>query len=157
MKHLQFFATLLIAGTVFTACGNDDDKKDEPKPETEVVTNGTFVGTMVVNLTDGTTFPQEEVSVDYNLTDTAGYVLTFYQVSFSPKMPVKLDLIIPNVENKTEDGKAILSGNEIIPLAMNKEFPQYTITNLSGTINDGTLSVSYVCGQSPITFTGSKK
>lgn len=157
MKHLHFFATLLIAGTVFTACGNDNNKKEDPKPETEVTANGSYLGTLVVNLSDGTTYTQEEVSVDYNETDTAGYVLTLYQVSFSPRMPMKLDLIIPNVENKNENGKTTLSGDGIIPWAMGKEFEQYTITNLSGTINDGTLSFSMNCGSSPMAFTGEKK
>lgn len=44
-----------------------------------------------------------------------------------------------------------------IPYAMGGKFPKYTITNLSGTVNDGTLSVSMNCGSSPVTFEGSKK
>jgi hypothetical protein len=78
-------------------------------------------------------------------------------VSFSAKMPVKIDMEIPNVEYQNEDGKITLSGNNIVPFAMGGEFPKYTVTNLSGTVNNGTLSVSMNCGESPTTFVGSKK
>lgn len=156
MKHLQFFATLLIAGTMFTACGSEDKKNDDPKP-VEAVTADSFQGTFSVGNSDGTTYTQENVDVTYAVTDTAGFVLTFKQVSFSPKMPVKIDMDIPNVTYANENGKITLSGNEIIPYAMGGEFPKYTITNLLGTVNDGTLSVSMNCGSSPVTFEGSKK
>lgn len=155
MKQVKFFTALLLTGAMFTSCG--DEKKDEPTPEPEVVTSESYQGTMIVNLTDGSTYTQENVTVDYNITDTAGLVLSFYQVSFSPKMPVKIDMDIPNVSYTIDDeGNISLSGDEIIPWAMGGEFPNYTITGLSGTINDGTISVSMTCGQSPLTFNGTK-
>ena len=156
MKHLQFLATLLIAGTVFTACGSDDKKKDEPKPVEETKSQS-FQGVFSVQNSDGSTYTQEDVVVDYTISDDKGLVLTFNQVSFSAKMPVKIDMEIPNVEYQNEDGKITLSGNNIVPFAMGGEFPKYIITNLSGTVNDGTLSISMNCGESPTTFVGSKK
>ena len=117
----------------------------------------------VANLTEGSTYTRDEVSVDYNLTDTAGYVLTFYNVWFSSRMPVILKLIIPNMEIEMEDGKTTFSGNGIVPWAVMSEganpmeFAQYIISDFTGTIQDETFSVSFVCGKTPTTFTGSKK
>ena len=49
-----------------------------------------------------------------------------------------------------------LAGNGIVPLAMGKDFEQYKITNLEGTIAGGTMSVSMNCGSSPMKFSGTK-
>ena len=151
MKQL-FTVLLAAAGMLFVACDKDDNKNEEPQNET--LTNETFQGTLVVDQTDGSAYTQENVKVGCAITDTAGMVLTFNQVSFSEKMPVKLDITIPHVEYTVNAGIYTLSGNNIVPLAMGGEFPKYTITNLSGTIQDGTLSVSMNCGSSPLKFTG---
>ena len=155
MKHLKFMTALLAAGMLFAACDKNDDKNETP--ENETVTSDSFVGTLIVNLTDGTDYTQEDVMVDYAITDTAGFVLTFNQVSFSPKMPMKLDMSIPNVSYVIAGSEITLAGDGIVPLAMGKEFPQYTITKLTGTIADGTMSVSMNCGSSPMKFSGNKK
>lgn len=151
MKQFKFLAALLIAGATLAAC-DKDEKNDEPTPAE--TTSASFQGTLTVDQTDGSTYTQENVVVDYAITDTAGFVLVFNQVSFSPKMPVKLDMTIPNVSYVMIGSEITLAGDKIVPLAMGGEFPKYTITNLSGTIADGTLSVSMNCGSSPLKFTG---
>ncbi len=153
MKQFKFLAALLIAGATFAAC-DKDDKNDEPTPAE--TTSASFQGTLTVDQTDGSTYTQENVVVDYAITDTAGFVLVFNQVSFSPKMPVKLDMTIPNVSYVMVGSEITLAGDKIVPLAMGGEFPKYIITNLTGTIADGTLSVSMNCGSSPMKFDGTK-
>ena len=150
----QLFTVLLAAGMLFVACDKNDDKNETL--ENETMTNQSFKGTLIVDLTDGSAYTQEDVTVDYAITDTAGFVLTFNQVSFSPRMPMKLDMSIPNVSYVIVGSEITLAGNGIVPLAMGKEFEQYTITNLEGTIADGTMSVSMKCGSSPMKFTGVK-
>ena len=151
MKQFKFLAALLIAGATLAAC-DKDDKNDEPTPAE--TTSSSFKGTLIVDQNDGTNYTQENVVVDYAITDTAGFALTFYQVSFSERMPVKLDMTIPNVSYVMIGSEITLAGNKIVPLAMGGEFPKYTITNLTGTIADGTLSVSMNCGAYPMVFTG---
>ena len=150
----QLFTVLLAAGMLFVACDKNDNKHETP--ENETVTNQSFKGTLIVNLTDGSDYTQEDVMVDYAITDTAGFVLTFNQVSFSPRMPMKLDMSIPNVSYVIVGSEITLSGDGIVPLAMGKEFQQYTITKLTGTIAEGTMSVSMNCGSSPMKFNGTK-
>ena len=147
----QLFTVLIAAGMMFVACDKNDDKNETP----ETLTNQTYVGTLTVDQTDGTTYTQENVTVGIAITDTAGMVLTFNQVSFSERMPVKIDMTIPHIEYTANGVNYTISGNNIVPLAMGGEFPKYTITNLSGTIADGTLSVSMNCGGFPTKFSGS--
>ena len=147
----QLFTVLIAAGMMFVACDKNDDKNETP----ETVTNQTYTGTLTVDQTDGTTYTQENVTVGLATTDTAGMVLTLNQVSFSERMPVKIDMTIPHIEYTANGVNYTLSGNNIVPLAMGGEFPKYTITNLSGTIVDGALSVSMNCGGFPTKFSGS--
>ena len=147
----QLFTVLIAAGMMFVACDKNDDKNETP----ETLTNQTYVGTLTVDQTDGTTYTQENVTVGFAITDTAGMVLTLNQVSFSERMPVKIDMTIPHIEYTANGVNYTLSGNNIVPLAMGGEFPKYTITNLSGTIADGALSVSMNCGSFPTKFSGS--
>ena len=46
------------------------------------------------------------------------------------------------------------TGTDIIPYAMGGPFEAYIVTNLSGTIQDGTMSLSMTCGSNPITYSG---
>ena len=147
----QLFTVLIAAGMMFVACDKNDDKNETP----ETLTNQTYVGTLTVDQTDGTTYTQENVTVGFAITDTAGMVLTLNQASFSERMPVKIDMTIPHIEYTANGANYTLSGNNIVPLAMGGEFPKYTITNLSGTIADGALSVSMNCGGFPTKFSGS--
>jgi len=50
--------------------------------------------------------------------------------------------------------KLLLSGDNIIPLAMGGEFPAYTITELTGEITPQTISCEMMCGTYPLTFSG---
>ena len=147
----QLFTVLIAAGMMFVACDKNDDKNETP----ETLTNQTYEGTLTVDQTDGTTYTQENVTVGFAITDTAGMVLTLNQVSFSERMPVKIDMTIPHIEYTANGANYTLSGNNIVPLAMGGDFPKYTITNLSGTIADGALSVSMNCGGFPTKFSGS--
>jgi hypothetical protein len=70
-------------------------------------------------------------------------------------MPVKLDMTIQNVAYTSTSEKISITGNNIIPIAMGGEFPAYKITNLTGEINNGTITMSMMCGSYPLTYSGS--
>ena len=154
MKHLKFMTALLAAGLTFAACDKDENETPEQQP---VLEKTSYVGTLMVDQNNSTTYVQDSVTIDCTPSEDKGLVITFNQVSFSERMPVKLDMDIPNVEYSEADGKITLSGNNIVPLAMGGEFAKYTITNLTGNIAEGTISLSMKCGDYPLTFSGEKK
>ncbi|MDR0506323.1 MAG: hypothetical protein LBH32_05860 [Dysgonamonadaceae bacterium] len=150
MKNLNFLLIAIMA-LLITACN-----KDEPKDESIVVSEGTYVGKLTVDQNDGTFYTQENVSVVF-LPETKGKAeIKMLQVSFSAKMPLKLDMTIPNITTSEISEGLSLSGDSIVPLAMGGEFPQYTITKMTGKVQPQTLSIALKCGVFPLTFSGIK-
>lgn len=151
MKSVKILALVCSAVLLFAACG---DNGCDPKPE--ISKTNEYIGDVWVTQSDSSLFMKADVTVDYEITDTAGLVLTFYQIQFSSKMPVSIDMVVPNVLYEGDD-EIIISGENIVPLAMGGEFPQYTITNLHGTINDSNISLSMNCGSNPFEYSGTSK
>lgn len=151
MKKVNKFLALLAMAGMFVGCGSDEPTNDEP----QVLDNEiSYVGTMAVVQQDETTYIQENVIVDYEITETEGLVLTFNQVSFSSKMPVKIDMILNNVQYEANGKTVSFTGEGIVPIAMGGPFPNYTVTNLSGTIQEETMNLSMTCSIYPVTFVG---
>jgi len=148
-KKSKFVLTILIASLLALSC----EKDDAPLKITE---DGSYTGKLVVDQLDGTNFSAEGIKVNLIPSETDGYLtIEMLQVSFSSRMPIKLDMKIPNVIYISTSEKITLSGNNIIPIAMGGEFPAYTITNLTGELKNGTLSLSMMCGSYPLTYSGS--
>ncbi len=148
LKNKSLFLALLVTSFFAASC----EKEDEPLKLTE---DGTYSGQLAVDQLDGTNYTSSNVQVKLTPAATDGYVtIDMLQVSFSSKMPVKLDMKIQNVVYTSTSEKITLSGNNIIPIAMGGEFPAYTITNLTGEIKNGTLNLSMMCGSYPLTYSG---
>ncbi len=148
LKNKSLFIALLITSFFAASC----EKDEEPLKLTE---DGTYSGQLAVDQLNGTNFTSSNVQVKVTPSASAGYItIDMLQVSFSPKMPVKLDMKIQNVMYTSTSEKITLSGNNIIPIAMGGEFPAYTITNLTGEIKNGVLSLSMMCGSYPLTYNG---
>lgn len=148
LKNKSLFLALLVTSFFVASC----EKEDEPLKLTE---DGTYSGQLAVDQLNGTNYTSSNVQVKVTPSTSAGYItIDMLQVSFSPKMPVKLDMKIQNVVYTSTSEKITLSGNNIIPIAMGGEFPAYTITNLTGEIQDGVLSLSMMCGSFPLTYNG---
>jgi len=150
-KTIKFSVIIAFAVVSFFAssCEKDDN-------EQIVITEDiTFSGRMTVDQLDGTNYTVNGVQIKIEPA-TSGNILTIemLQVSFSPKMPVKLDMKIQEVMYYSSSKKIIISGNNIIPIAMGGEFPAYTITNLSGEIENGSITLSMMCGNYPLTYSG---
>ncbi len=150
-KTIKFSVIIAFAVVSFFAssCEKDDN---EPIVITEDIT---FSGRMTVDQLDGTNYTVNGVQIKIEPA-TSGNILTIemLQVSFSPKMPVKLDMKIQEVMYYSSSKKITISGNNIIPIAMGGEFPAYTITNLSGEIENGSITLSMMCGNYPLTYSG---
>ncbi len=148
LKNKSLFIALLITSFFAASC----QKEEEPLKLTE---DGTYSGQLAVDQLNGTNFTSNNIQVKVTPSTSAGYItIDMLQVSFSPKMPVKLDMKIQNVVYTSTSEKITLSGNNIIPIAMGGEFPAYTITNLTGEIQNGVLSLSMMCGSYPLTYNG---
>ncbi|AGY54206.1 hypothetical protein BRDCF_p1579 [Bacteroidales bacterium CF] len=148
LKNKSLFIALLITSFFASSC----QKEEEPLKLTE---DGTYSGQLAVDQLNGTNYTSSNVQVKVTPSTSAGYItIDMLQVSFSPKMPVKLDMKIQNVAYTSTSEKITISGNNIVPIAMGGEFPAYTITNLTGEIQNGVLSLSMMCGSYPLTYNG---
>ena len=150
MNRLRFFLLALLSLT-FVACENGDNNALPNKP----VDSECYTGTMTVDQNDGTTYTQDEVQVDYEILDgKLNFVM--YKVKFAEGMPIKLDMVVEGVDCIGAVGHYILTGDNIIPYAMGGPFEQFTITKLAGAITNDTMTLSFMCGEYPVTYSGTK-
>lgn len=143
----KFFFAALVAMTLI-GC----DKAEHETPIVPEVSD--YKGTVTV-MYQGSPFNNENIAVNFTpAEDGKTASITLYQIRFVPQMPVTIDVTIPNVTVQSTPEKILLSGDQIIPLAMGGEFPQYTVTNLEGEIVGQELAFSLNFGDSPTSFRG---
>jgi hypothetical protein len=151
LKKIKIPVIIAFAIVSFLAYGCEKDNKES----TALTEDITFSGRMTVDQLDGTNYAVDGVRIKIEPSTSEGILtIEMLQVSFSPKMPVKLDMKIQEVMYSSSSKKIIISGNNIIPIAMGGEFPAYTITNLSGEIENGSITLSMICGNYPLTYSG---
>jgi hypothetical protein len=150
MKTLRFLLLSLLS-LAFVACENGENNALPPKP----AEGECYTGTMTVDQNDGTTYTQEEVQVDYEILDgKLNFVM--YKVKFADGMPIKLDMVVEGVDCIGAVGHYVLAGDNIVPYAMGGPFEKFTITNLVGAITNDTMTLSFMCGEYPVTYSGKK-
>lgn len=151
MKRLKFLFGALCAMMLAVACENDSNPEPQiptPAPENE------YLGTVVVDQNDGTTFSKEGVKVTFEVVDEATMDIVMYGVKFAEAMPVTLDMTIYGVEYTETPAGLTLSGDQIVPYAMGGPFEQFTITSLTGEISERGMTLDFVCGAYPVSFEG---
>ena len=151
MNRLKLLFTLAIMSLAVVACenGNNNDLPNKP------TASKCYKGTMDVDQNDGTFYTQHDVEVDYELKDgKLNFVM--YKVKFANGMPIKLDMVVEGVDCIGAAGHYVLTGDNIIPYAMGGPFEQFTITQLEGTIDANTMTMSFLCGEYPVTYSGTK-
>ena len=150
MKTLRFLLLSLLS-LAFVACENGENNALPQKPEK----GECYTGTMTVDQNDGTMYTQDEVQVDYEILDgKLNFVM--YKVKFAEGMPIKLDMVVEGVDCIGAAGHYVLVGNGIVPYAMGGPFEKFTITNLLGLITNDTMNLSFMCGEYPVTYSGTK-
>ena len=144
---------MIMCAMMIVACENGDNNNLPNKP----VEKRCYMGTMTVDQNDGTMYTQDDVEVDYELQDDGKLNFVMYNVKFATGMPLKLDMVVEGVSYYSKDGDVYtLSGDGIVPYAMGGPFEKFTITKLTGTITDNTMSMSFMCGEYPVTYEGTK-
>ena len=146
MKTKLFFAAL--AAVALMGCG-------KAEPETPIVPEESdYKGTVTVQY-QGEPFDNENIQVNFTpAEDGKTASITIYQIRFVPKLPVTIDVTIPNVAIQSTPEKILLSCETTVPLAMGGEFPRYTVTNLEGEIVGQEMAFSLNFGDCPTSFRG---
>lgn len=150
MRTMRILFSLLFAAMLFVSCGNDifEDVKVGEDGSAKI-----FVGDVVVDQNDGTTFTKESVEVAYELNEDGTMTIFMKKVKFASLMPA-INMEIPNVIIFGDESNMTLSGDNIVPIAMGGEFKKFTITELEGRVNKETFTMSFTCGDYPVTYSG---
>lgn len=144
LKAFLFAAVLVVAA----ACS-----KNEPVKIIETPAETVYSGTMTV-VADGKDNVSENVKVNVSFQEDGTATIIFNKVKFVPQMPVSLDVTVPGVTCETRENEIILSGNDIVPLAMGMPYEKYKVTSLTGKIISGKLTVSLNFGEFATSYVG---
>lgn len=144
LKAFLFAAVLVVAA----ACS-----KNEPVKIIETPTETVYSGTMTV-VADGKDNVSENVKVNVSFREDGTATIIFNKVKFVPQMPVSLDVTVPGVTCEIRENEIILSGNDIVPLAMGMPYERYKVTSLSGKIIAGKLTISLNFGGFATSYVG---
>ena len=147
MKLLNAFLIAAVS-VVAAACS-----KNEPVKIIETPAETVYSGTMTV-VAGGKDNVSENVNVNVRLQDDGKATIIFNKVKFVPQMPVSLDVTVPGVKCECRENEIILSGNDIVPLAMGMPYEKYKVTSLSGKITAGKLTVSLNFGEFATSYVG---
>jgi hypothetical protein len=143
---MRKFVGILIALSLFVvSCSKDDNGESKDR---------IYRGTVSVDQ-NGVPYEQENVKVVFTL-ENGSVDIKMYQVSFSERMPVKLDMTISGVTATEKFGEYIITGDSIVPMAYESEFPNYIITDMEGGFTDDEASFDMLCGIYPTSFHGAK-
>jgi len=79
--------------------------------------------------------------------------LTLYRVKFARLMPIRVDVLIPQVTRENER----LSGEDIIPSVDGKPYPERIVTGLHGTADPQSLDFHCLIGEKEMHYSGKLK
>jgi hypothetical protein len=150
MKRVKLFFIFAASLLSFVACenGHNNDLPNNP-------TSRCYQGTMKVDQNDGTFYTQNDVEVDYEINgDKLNFVM--YKVKFASGMPIKLDMVVEGADYFDTGSSYTVSGDGLVPYAMGGPFEKFTITQLTGEITDNSFTLNFMCGEYPVTYSGTK-
>lgn len=150
MRITELAITALSSLLLLISCNNGENNIPKKPDQTRC-----FTGEMAVDQNDGTFYTQSDVQVDFEI---MGDKLNFkmYKVKFANAMPIKLDMAVEGVDYVSTEAGYTISGDGIVPFAMGGPFEKFTITKLIGSITDTTMTISFICGEYPVTYAGSR-
>lgn len=80
--------------------------------------------------------------------------ITLFDVKFARLMPVRVDVMISNVQQRKQCGQTILSGDDIVPVVNRKSHPDRIVTKLRGRADKQSLSFNCFLGGKGLHFEG---
>lgn len=148
MKTKLLFA---IASAVLLAACSKNPSIETPESET-----ADYTGTVSVEY-EGEIFDNEDIKVHYVLSDDGKAAeILIYRIKFVPKMPVRVDVTIPDIQVVRDGGRTLLYCDDLNPLALGGEYPKYRVHNFEGEDSDHGLQFSLLFGEYPTWFSGSR-
>ncbi len=143
---IKLFA-IVLAALSLTACIKT--------PGIRVPEEADYVGTVTVESSAG---PVENVGarVEFTPNEDGTAQLTLYEISFHPRMPMKVDVTIPGLLMTCTSEKIILTGDDIVPFALGGPFTNYTVTELRAEIIGNKMTLNLKFGGTPTSFVGEK-
>ena len=151
MIILKRLFTISISLLALCACETGDNNLPS-RPDDD----DNYVGTMVVDQNDGTTYTDSAAKVAFEITAEGKANFKMFKVRFSEKMPLTLTMTVEGVTAEPTSEGYTLSGDGIVPLALGGRFEKYTITDLHGTLTQRRVVMSFLCGEYPVTYEGTK-
>ena len=142
----KFLFGLMTALVVFSACSKEDDNK-------VTLEANSYVGTVTVVEPP---FTASDIKVSVTpIEGTTTMDIKMFQIKFNERMPVTIDFTIPKASYTVSRDGVNFSGENIIPtMGAGYEKPEYTVTELKGTIKDGKIDFSLKFGSFPTKYTG---
>jgi len=141
---------ILILLALALLCSCSKEKADEKRyPDSNL-----YQGTVSVYYEEEY-FDNEDIKVRYIANDngeTASIVI--YRIRFVPKMPVTIDVTIPDISVAEGEDGITMHCDEVIPLALGGEYPKYIVTDFTGTLSGEELEFSLNFGDYPTLFKG---
>lgn len=149
MKKL--LASFLFAAALFT--GACDTEKETPF-NTEIG----YAGTLSMTSNDDPTRKHsfDNVSFELKNADDGTLTMMIYNMQF-PGMPMAIDMIFPGIGFRPADGGVTLAAAQLIPYYGSRPMNDRKVTDLQGTATDSRLTLSFVCMNYHVAYTGTKK
>ncbi|GHT05068.1 hypothetical protein AGMMS49525_12030 [Bacteroidia bacterium] len=143
-----------VAMALIISCGDDVEPIGPKLPTGEI----SYLGKATTGQSDGSSYEQDSVVVTLDLFSDNKTLATMVMnaVKFASKMP-GIDMTIDSVSVETNAKVLLLSGENIVPIAMGGPFLSRIITHLHGTVTQDSLIVSMNGGDSPMSFRGGLK
>ncbi|MBO7499446.1 MAG: hypothetical protein J6T64_09725 [Bacteroidaceae bacterium] len=145
--------SLMAMAALLAACSpaTPDSPEEERAAAFEETTTFTAYGRIAV---PSQTFTLDSVRVEARLRGTTAIDIYLYEVTFSPQMPVRIDMIIPDAECTRTKGHINFTGDGIEPTMGGNPVARYVATGLQGTITPDSLTFTTAFGGMTCTYNG---
>ena len=142
---------LALAALSLLACTKEE------KNELPVAVAADYKGVATVEASSGT-FDAEDIEVNFTPSEDGKTAsIKIFKIRFAPRMPMQVDVTIPNVElTPTKEGIRLACDN-VVPKALGGDQPDYTVHEMTGTVTDDEIAFSLILGSTPVSYRGTKQ
>lgn len=139
---------ILAAAVALAACNPNTPVTLEEQKQAEFAKASYFeaFGTNTVPNVEGENhdqpFVMDSVRAEVIITGDNTLDVYLYQINFSSKMPITIDMVIPGVTYSRNADRITLSGDSLVPTMGGNPFDKYIVTALSGHITADSLVFS---------------
>jgi len=126
-----------MAALALVACNHNNP--DDPADKKADFAKTTFFEALGTNTVPSEEYTKENVRVEAQIKGDTAVDLLLYQVNFSPRMPVSIDMVIPDVPCVRTADRITFAGENINPTMAGIPVTKYVITGLTGYITTDSL------------------